>query len=475
MRGESRIGKSHTVPNLPTVAEDDESGNGPSSFQLPPAPPPSPEFLYRELEQLGIPVPRDRDHGRSRALLSSQATFVSEHSISPYLESTIDHQGGNYNAQLIAAMSSLDPQTAPFEPADAWAQPMNQFGAANHSQFINEQYANGGPTAMAENGNVNGSQHFQHQFQEQVQQQPMGNATFVASPPQAMHTFPTQLPTANMHQQDQALMPTFPNGSNYQTQTIQQSLQGQNQNEFNMQSLQIVTMSPQGGGEYGTDRFTPVSYRFTPQSSYATIATQSPTTTIHSSRPPSTEPRNFAPRTSGLTPAEPPPKFALHVPNNVQQAPVPMEDPYSMQTQFQQNQGGVVLSSQRGVGGHTFPTSQATTQVPVLESTSYDNGFDPFRIVELSNIIQPIEPISNALVAQNHTIPQQTRTVRSQQLNDLTSGPKARPTVEMALHPDYFPFCEGPRNARPSPNWGVVKIKNVSRAAFLPLTITTHN
>jgi len=63
--------------------------------------------------------------------------------------------------------------------------------------------------------------------------------------------------------------------------------------------------------------------------------------------------------------------------------------------------------------------------------------------------------------ASNHgPVPPQIRVKRSFLLNELTSGPSGRPTLEQALHPANFPFHEGARQCGPA-NFGVVKIKNV--------------
>lgn len=552
---------SRTLPNLPIVEEDvetesvDSTGGGAPLY--PPAPPPpSPNPAFRDLEEFGITVPRQRNPSS----VSSGTTLVADaahRSLSSPVRNNHgdndmdgaigDHHGHRHEDDgfnelrdhFAAQMATpLDPTTASFEPTGArFAQPPNRFGGGAHQLNHNHQNGNGGPMVVAQNGHVNGNG---MQMQDQMyQQQPQfaGNANFVvaqqAQPPEAMqhtfpqqpdamqhtfpvqqpdamqHTLPAQLPAANMHHQQsqQQLMPTFPQGGPaYQPAPQQQQQQhtfpvlaAQNENGgYTVQPQGLTTQPPQqqqpltGGGmqtpgRHGegssTGRFTPGTYRFTPTqgSNASSETTRSPASAVITGYPPSTEPRSFAPRTNGLAPREPPPRFALQVapaPAQQQQQQqqtvthpqysAPVEAVVQNQVHQLDDGGGRVGPSQQeqqqhqhgAALQHTFPSSQVIT-------SNFDN-VDPFRTVELSSVIQPIEPVSNALVVQVHPVPEYVRNQRSKELNELTAGPKALPTIEMALHPDYFPFMEGPRNAQPCPTWGVVKIKNVSHASSHP-------
>lgn len=449
MRSTYRFRLSRTLPNLPLVEEDVESldsTDGGAPLHPPAPPPPSPSPSHRNHEEVRNNVSRRHNHGDSQSSVSSGATLVATGS-SPLRNGMIDHQDSNQREQLIAQMATaLDPTIASFEPSSACVQLNNQFGGA--SQLSYNHNSNGAPMTFAENGVVSGMQ--------QLQQQPVGDIIFAASQPQIMHTFQAQLPTANMPQRDQSLMPTFQDGPVYQSQQIYQPLSGQNQNGFNMPPESFVMQTPHGGGEGSTGRFTPATYRFTPQSSNASPGLQSFASST-TRFPPSTEPRSFAPRTSGLVPHEPPPRFVL-------QTPGPVSTPAPLHNQMH-SENGSTNSLQHGGCQHTFPSNQTITG----DSGNDGHDFDPFRTIELPSVIQPIEPISNALAARNHPVPEYLRNQRSKQLNILTAGPNALPSIEMALHPDNFPFIEGPRNAQPPPNWGVVKIKNVSHATLLPL------
>lgn len=425
-----------------------DSADGGGVFFAPPAPPPpSPNLTSREVEQFGISVPRDLNQGSARSSMSSGTTFVADE-VSPHRNDAIDHHNVEQYRHLIAhlEMSSLDPTTASFEPASSHFGPDSVFGAANQLRY--SQNANTNQMAFAENGNgtLNGMQ--QRQFQQQ---------------PQSMHTFPLQTPVADIQQQGQALMLTFPQeGSTNQPQPLYQAFSSKNQNHQagpNMLSQLFAVQTPQqGGGEGSMGRFTPATYRATPQQTTSTSSsTFSPDTSL-TGYPPSTEPRSFAPRTSGLNPSVPPPRFALQIPAPAQHAlvHVPQQPSATIQRRAQRS---------NSVDGHTFPANLATQ----VNSGHNVLSFDPFRTIELPRTIEPVETISHALVEQTHTVPEQIRTLRSKKLNELTAGPKKIPTIEMALHPEYFPFMEGPRNAKPSPNYGVVKIKNVSCAVFLLL------
>lgn len=456
---------SRTLPNLPIVEDDaasvDSSGGGVPLY--PPAPPSSPNSSYRVYEEFRIPVLRGHNCGTSRSSFSSDTTHVNTGPPFLPLRNTdaIDHRDSSQREQMIAGMAtSLDPTTASFEPVDARFQPVNRSGGAG--QLNHDQNADNISMKVAENDDNDGMQ--------QIRQRLMANANVPVS--QAQVTY-----TANMQQRDQQMMPTFQGGPIYQSQPVNQPLPGQNQTGFivqpqgltNNQEQQFTIQTPNNRVEDNVDRFTPGTYRFTPKGSNGTsITTRSPMSSV-TGYPPSTEPRSFAPRTSGLVPREPPPRFALQIPVQTQQTPTILQTPAfhssaTMQTQTTQQSKvhhhghGGRRPLQQGAGQHTFPSNQTTTIV----SGNDDRGFDPFRTVELPRVIQPIEPISNALVMQAHTVPEYIRSQRSKQLNDLTAGPRALPTIEVALHPQNFPFTEGPRNAQPSPNWGVLKIKNVS-------------
>lgn len=59
-------------------------------------------------------------------------------------------------------------------------------------------------------------------------------------------------------------------------------------------------------------------------------------------------------------------------------------------------------------------------------------------------------------------VPAEIRIIRSEKLNSLTAGPDHCPTAEQALHPDNFPFILSVSLSSPTPDYGVVKLKNVS-------------
>ncbi|KAF3760054.1 hypothetical protein M406DRAFT_270108 [Cryphonectria parasitica EP155] len=84
----------------------------------------------------------------------------------------------------------------------------------------------------------------------------------------------------------------------------------------------------------------------------------------------------------------------------------------------------------------------------------------------LSGNPQPIEAPtragpSSALVTHTSSTPNYVRSQRSDQLNDLTSGPDQRPAATIALRADNFPFVEGARYDYSPSTYGVVKIKNI--------------
>ncbi|KAF7563884.1 hypothetical protein G7046_g266 [Stylonectria norvegica] len=127
-----------------------------------------------------------------------------------------------------------------------------------------------------------------------------------------------------------------------------------------------------------------------------------------------TEPRNYAPRTSGLPVYnEPPPKFNLDVVQyGAQNAP---------QDIFSPSQGC---------------NSMVSVQAPVVASSGQQGAF----------------PSSESL--------QNLHAQRSDKLNMLTRTSTGMPTLSMAVDPLNFPFVEGPRQA-PQQNRGVIKLKNI--------------
>lgn len=132
-----------------------------------------------------------------------------------------------------------------------------------------------------------------------------------------------------------------------------------------------------------------------------------------------TEPRNYAPRTSGLpvsVTSEPPPKFDL----------------------------GIVVATRNNDAGsvpaYSVPASDRNA------AASANHNVDNTEVVPFiaSECVLPLE---------------QVRCARSDHLNRLTAT--GLPTLETALNPANFPFIEGARQAT-AINHGVVKLKNVS-------------
>ncbi|KID82497.1 RNA recognition, RNP-1 [Metarhizium guizhouense ARSEF 977] len=132
-----------------------------------------------------------------------------------------------------------------------------------------------------------------------------------------------------------------------------------------------------------------------------------------------TEPRNFAPQTSGLSAAvtsEPPPKFDL-----------------SLATGVRKNDT-VSTNAQTIVHTPYYPPG-----------TDHDIG---------STAIVPFAD-------HRHVLPHsQIRNLRSDTLNHLTATESGLPALHNALDPQYFPFLEGARQAVAT-NHGVVKLKNI--------------
>lgn len=148
----------------------------------------------------------------------------------------------------------------------------------------------------------------------------------------------------------------------------------------------------------------------------------------------STEPRNFAPRSTEPTTTGPPPPPQFSLPAT----PMPVQ--YQAQVLPQQ----IVPYQGQLQNGHS----------------------DPFTVAPIPEGIQPLQTnptqASNALTLYSNPVPDHIKALRSAQLNKLTSGPTGRPTLEVALDPKTFPFIDSPRLAAAA-NHGVVKLKNVSQ------------
>lgn len=130
-----------------------------------------------------------------------------------------------------------------------------------------------------------------------------------------------------------------------------------------------------------------------------------------------TEPRNYAPRTSGMPIAnEPPPKFDLGVQHYSSPQQQVSQDPFSP--------------------GHGHSKSLMALQAIPETPPAYGYGAVAVPAIDL-------------------------REQRSAKLNALTSLPSGLPTMAMAMDPTYFPFIENGRQAKAINN-GVVKLKNVS-------------
>ncbi|ODA78939.1 hypothetical protein RJ55_04529 [Drechmeria coniospora] len=137
-----------------------------------------------------------------------------------------------------------------------------------------------------------------------------------------------------------------------------------------------------------------------------------------------TEPRNYAPRTSGQSVvSEPPPKFdlgGLASMHSQQQAPPMMQNVQCH------------LQVQPMAGSDGFVQSYPGHETSVGCSSSLA-------------VVQALD---------------ESRGGRSKELSALTSGPAGFPPLSTALHPDNFPFVEAPRMAQ-AINRGVVKLKNI--------------
>ncbi|OAQ60636.1 RNA recognition, RNP-1 [Pochonia chlamydosporia 170] len=137
-----------------------------------------------------------------------------------------------------------------------------------------------------------------------------------------------------------------------------------------------------------------------------------------------TEPRNYAPRTSGLpvsVTSEPPPKFDLSVATGVR--------------------GSDVGAATGNGNGLSLPESNSST-LPIVSQSAGNAAVVPF-------------------IAPNYELsPDPVRQSRSEQLNRLTATGVGLPVLQTALAPDNFPFIEGARQAVAT-NYGVVKLKNI--------------
>lgn len=140
-----------------------------------------------------------------------------------------------------------------------------------------------------------------------------------------------------------------------------------------------------------------------------------------------TEPRNYAPRTSGQPIVNaPPPKFGLDLTHSS-----PSSSVYDPFTSSPANRpivpyyaGGAIASS----------ISQDYTGGAIASSISQGSSVQGQAL--------SIEP------------------QRSSQLNELTNTPSGYPSINVAMDPANFPFVDGPRQGKPQ-NFGVVKLKNV--------------
>ncbi|KAK0725735.1 hypothetical protein B0H67DRAFT_480130 [Lasiosphaeris hirsuta] len=75
-------------------------------------------------------------------------------------------------------------------------------------------------------------------------------------------------------------------------------------------------------------------------------------------------------------------------------------------------------------------------------------------------LVLPTIPQGQIVKVLPGPVPEEIRAIRSDKLNELTSGNNGMPDASAALHPDNFPFIEGYALSGPF-NHGVVKIKNI--------------
>ncbi|KAH7176673.1 hypothetical protein EDB81DRAFT_773302 [Dactylonectria macrodidyma] len=124
-----------------------------------------------------------------------------------------------------------------------------------------------------------------------------------------------------------------------------------------------------------------------------------------------TEPRNYAPRTSGQPIINsPPPKFGLEV------TPLSTQNKYDPFFSPPNDRAVIPYLVSGGLASSTTQGSLVKAHTPVIQ--------------------------------------------RSLELMTLTNTPSGYPIVEVAMDPSNFPFVDGPRQAK-SQNFGVVKLKNI--------------
>ena len=261
----------------------------------------------------------------------------------------------------------------------------------------------------------------------------------------SMSTLQAHLNLGSQYPQAQPIpKPTFPQGVVHSAQYSNQSTPFQPQNNVFMQKQQQqVARTPMRSGAaipYGQSTPAPPNTVYSSPGGTATPA-QYMASPSYRGR---TDPRSYGTRTNVST--EPPPRFDL-------QTPVPIH---------QQVYNNVISPS--SAGGHFSP--RGATASPG-HSSSNNSVVDPFNGPALPSVIQPIEPQS-AMVLHESAVPVQVRNMRSKQLNELTAGPTGRPRAETALDATNFPLVESARNAQPTTQCGVVKLKNVSLRYLLP-------
>ncbi|RSL94949.1 hypothetical protein CEP52_012340 [Fusarium oligoseptatum] len=141
-----------------------------------------------------------------------------------------------------------------------------------------------------------------------------------------------------------------------------------------------------------------------------------------------TEPRNYAPRTSGLPVQNlPPPRFNL----NLESMPVVSEN-------------AVQESSQ---DPFTSPApSDATSLIP------FPNLPPPTIQLAMLDSAQLDRAMEMALIKANAP--------KSDMLRRLTGTYTGFPTLHMALNMNFFPFMDGPSSAKPV-TYGVIRLKNI--------------
>ena len=142
-----------------------------------------------------------------------------------------------------------------------------------------------------------------------------------------------------------------------------------------------------------------------------------------------TEPRNYAPRTSGQ-PVErlPPPRFNL----NLESIPAVSEN--------------VPQEMSQDPFGSPAP-SDATSLIP------FPNLPPPTVQMAMLDSAQLDQAMEMALIKANAP--------KSDKLHQLTGTYTGFPSLQMALNVNFFPFIDGPSSAKPV-TYGVIRLKNVS-------------